>query len=240
LTETPETIPKGEEIDHNPFLISTLEARLVELELEEKELLTKYRPESPFVANVRDEIQMVRRKLKEQENKRYGKTQYGPNPTHQNLKETLLRDEANLEALKAKRLAQIKQLAEYEDRLEKLNEIEGEIKHYQNEVDVNWENYRLYQSKLEESRISDAMDTEKIVNFSLIEPARPPIKPERPKIILNLVIGAALGLFIAFGSALTLEYFNDRLETPEDVEEHLDLPILASIPEFNERKTSRS
>jgi uncharacterized protein involved in exopolysaccharide biosynthesis len=37
LAAVPTTIPQGEEIDHNPYLISTLEARLVELQLEEQE-----------------------------------------------------------------------------------------------------------------------------------------------------------------------------------------------------------
>ncbi len=39
LATVPRTIPQGEEIEHNPYLINTLEARLVGLQLEEKKLL---------------------------------------------------------------------------------------------------------------------------------------------------------------------------------------------------------
>jgi len=53
-------------------------------------------------------------------------------------------------------------------------------------------NYRLYLTKFEESRISNAMDTEKIANVSLIEPARPPLEPVSPKVMLNMVLALML------------------------------------------------
>ena len=65
LAATSRTIPLDEEIDHNPLGINTLEARLVELELKEQELLSKYTEQSRLVRNVRDEIRMVRKKLTE-------------------------------------------------------------------------------------------------------------------------------------------------------------------------------
>ena len=46
LAAIPKNIPQGEEVDNNPYLINTLEARLVELELKEKKLLAKYMDES--------------------------------------------------------------------------------------------------------------------------------------------------------------------------------------------------
>ena len=59
LGNTPKTIPQGEEVDHNPFLISNLESRLVELKLKQKELLMKYTSQSRLVKNVQEEIQIA-------------------------------------------------------------------------------------------------------------------------------------------------------------------------------------
>ena len=232
LAATPKTIPQSEEIDHNPYLISSLEARLVELELKEKDLIAKYTEKSRLVRNVRDEIKMLREKLAEQETKRYGKSRYGLSATYQRLQDDIFRNEAELEALGAREESQRTQLDEYQTRLKKLSLIEVELRQLQNKLEVDRQNYRLYLTKFEESRISDAMDTEKIANITIIEPARPPLKPVSPKALLNIVLGILLGGFGALGLAFFLEYLDDSLEKPQDVEEVLGLPILASIPEL--------
>ena len=100
--------------------INTLEARLVELELKEQALLSKYTEQSRLVRNVRDEIRRVRKKLTEQETKRYGKTRSGVNTTYQRLQENLLRNETELKAIRAKKETQSAHLAESQRRLEKV------------------------------------------------------------------------------------------------------------------------
>ena len=232
LAVTPKTIPQGEEIDHNPYLISSLEARLVELELKEKELITKRTEKSRLVQNVRNEINMVRQKLAEQETKRYGKSRYGLSATHQRLQDEVLHNEAELKVLRAKKQTQSSHLDYYQSKLQKLNLIEVEFRELQQKVEVDRGNYRLYLTKFEESRISDAMDTEKIVNISLIEAAQPPLKPVSPKVMLNMVLGVLLGGFASLGLAFLREFLDDSLERPEDVEEVLQLPVLASLPEL--------
>ena len=232
LAATPKTVPTEEEIEHSPYMLNTLQARLVELELKEKELLTKYTEQSRLVENVRDEIKIVRAKLTEQESKQYGRSRSGLNTTHQRLQEELYRNKAELKALKAKEETQASQLAEYRERLEKLNRMEVELKGLQRQVDVDQQNYRLYLTKFEESRISNAMDTEKIANVTQIQVATAPLKPVSPKVLLNLVLGIFLGAFGALGLAFFMEYMDDSIEKPEDAEGSLHLPVLASIPEL--------
>lgn len=232
LDKTPETITQGEVVDYNSSLISNLEGRLVELQLKEKELLIKYTPQSRLVKNVQEEIQMVKDKLAEQETKQYGKSSIGLNATYQRLKDELFRNQAEYKAITAKKEIQNAQLEDYQKKLEKLNQIEVEIKELQEMVDVNRQNYRFYLNKFEESRISDAMDNKKIANVSLIEPAFPPLEPVSPKVLLNILIGIFLGGFGGMGLAFFTEYLDDSLEKPEDVEKILQLPVLASIPEL--------
>jgi chromosome segregation ATPase len=124
LGKVPITIAQGEETDQNSVLISTLEARLVELELKEKELSAKYTKQSRRVLNVKDEIRVVREKLNKQEKKHFGRKRTGLNPNYQHLQATLYENEAELSALKAKAETQEGQLAEYQQKLEKLNKIE--------------------------------------------------------------------------------------------------------------------
>jgi uncharacterized protein involved in exopolysaccharide biosynthesis len=143
LAVVPKTIPQGEEIDHNPYLINTLEARLVELQLEEKELLAKYTEQNRLVKNVREEIKIVSRKLASNEKKQYGKTRTGVNPTHQQLQQEMLRSKADYRSLMAKSQAQRGQLADYKKELDQLNRVETEYNRLQQEVDVDQQNHQL-------------------------------------------------------------------------------------------------
>ena len=232
VADTSKTIPTEVEIEHSPNQMNALQTRLVELELKEKELLTKYTDESRLVRQTQEEIQVVRAKLAEQATKQSGRSRSGPNPTHQRLQEEFYRSQADLKALKAKEEMQNSQLGGYRERLAKLSEIEGQLKALERQVDVEQQNYRLYLSRIEESRISEAMDTEKISNVTQIQPARTPLKPVSPKVGLNLVIGFFLAGFGSLGLAFFLEHMDDRLEKRDDAERALDLPVLASIPEL--------
>jgi polysaccharide biosynthesis protein PslE len=232
LPKVPKTILQGNEIDHNPYILSSLQARLVELELKRKELVTKYSDENHLVQNINEDIIMVRRTLQDQEKKLYGKSRSGLNPIYQRIEEDLLKNEVEFKALLAKQQTQTDQLTEHQSQLQKLNDIEVELNQFEREAEVDRQNYRLYQTKLEESRIFDAMDSEKIANVSLIEPARIPLKPAKPNVLLNLVLGLMLGALGGVGLAFLREYLDDALETPEQVEKTLQIPVLASVPEF--------
>lgn len=232
LSSTPKTISMGREVEQNPYLINTLEERLVELELKKTELSGKYTDENRLVRNVKGEIQLVRNKLKEQETKRYGKATFGLNTIHQRLQEQLYQNEADLKAFSAKKIAQTAQLADYRTKIENLNRIEMKLRQLQNQLEIDQKNYRLYLTKFEESRISNAMDAEKIVNVSVLEPATPPLKPVSPKISLNIALGAFLGIFGGLFLAFCMEYLDDSLDRPEAVEQSLNLPVLVSMPEL--------
>ncbi len=194
----------------NPVPDTNLLGTLVELELKERELLTKYTDESRLVQGVRDEIQMVRQRLANLDSTRY---------------------DAEMEALRARKQIQGAQLADYQRRLAELNQIETEFARLQQGVEIDRQNYKLYLRKFEQSRISEAMDTQKIANVSLIEPAKAPLKPVGPNIRLNMLLAVFTGGFGGLGLAFVSEYLDDSLEKDEDVENHLDVPVLASVPE---------
>jgi capsular polysaccharide biosynthesis protein len=88
----------------------------------------------------------------------------------------------------------------------------------------------LYLSKFKELHISDAMDSHKKARVILIEPAQAPLKPVSPKVFLNLVLGLLLGALGGLCLAFIRHYLDDSLESVEDVEEALDVPVLISIP----------
>ena len=102
----------------------------------------------------------------------------------------------------------------------------------QSVLEMNEENYQLYIRNMEEARISDAMDSQKIANISVIEPAQPPIKPIKPNKLLNVFLSIFLGGFAALGLAFFSEYLNHGLNNSGDVKRHLGVQVMATIPEI--------
>jgi uncharacterized protein involved in exopolysaccharide biosynthesis len=198
-------------IGGNPYVINTLKAKLAELELQEHEYLTKYTEKSRLVVNVREQIQTVKRKLAKEERSVYGSSRSGINTTYKALEKELFSVEANLKALEAREISQRQNLAAYDTELERLNRIEAQFNHLQRQVEINRQNYKLYITKLEESRISNAMDTNKIASVSVIQPALTPLKPIKPRKLLNIV----LAIFLGGIGGLGIAFFTEYLDSPD-------------------------
>ncbi|CAA9233002.1 MAG: hypothetical protein AVDCRST_MAG42-1234 [uncultured Chthoniobacterales bacterium] len=60
--------------------------------------------------------------------------------------------------------------------------------------------------------------------------AEPPSFAARPRVTLNLALGALVGLVVGLGLAFFIEYLDTSVKTMEDVESLLGVPVLAIIP----------
>jgi len=69
-------------------------------------------------------------------------------------------------------------------------------------------------------------------NVSIVEDATVPRVPIRPRKMVNLIIAILVGLLIGVGTALTIEYFDTTVKTPDDVERYLGLPVIGIVPQF--------
>lgn len=90
-------------------------------------------------------------------------------------------------------------------------------------------------SSLENVRLARLQNTPNIVQ---IEPASEPAEPIRPRPLLNTALAAAIGLMLAAGIVFLIEYLDDTLKTPEDVERVLGLPVLGFVAEMRYKDRS--
>jgi capsular exopolysaccharide synthesis family protein len=68
------------------------------------------------------------------------------------------------------------------------------------------------------------------VGVSVKQVAEPSAIPARPRVGLNLVLGALVGLVLGIGLAFFIEYLDTSVKTMEDAESLLGVPVLAIIP----------
>jgi len=61
--------------------------------------------------------------------------------------------------------------------------------------------------------------------------ASPPMSPSRPNRLVNIIVGAIVGLTVGTGLAYFIEYLDTSVKTIDDLERSLAMPILGVIPQ---------
>ena len=65
--------------------------------------------------------------------------------------------------------------------------------------------------------------------LTVVDPAVAPMEPASPRVLLNTLLAALVGLMLAIGIAFLVEYMDDTLKSPDDVEAVAGLPTLGTI-----------
>ncbi len=99
-------------------------------------------------------------------------------------------------------------------------------------------NRQLYDALLQRYKEVGMASGAKPSNISIIDRAEVPTSRYAPSLSRNLIIGLLLGLALGVMTALVLEYLDDTLKTPQDIEQHLQLAVLGIIPKLT-RQTPR-
>ena len=71
-------------------------------------------------------------------------------------------------------------------------------------------------------------------SVKIVSPATLSTIPTSPNIPMITVIGGILGFIIAVGVAILIEVLDIRVKSEEDLSSHYALPVLGSIPKYNE------
>lgn len=101
-------------------------------------------------------------------------------------------------------------------------------------------NRQLYDSLLQRFKQVSAASDVRPDNISIVDRAQVPAQPFSPRPVRNIALGLLLGLLVGVAIALVVEFLDDTLKTPEDIEQQLKLPVLGIIPKLGAKQSIRT
>jgi uncharacterized protein involved in exopolysaccharide biosynthesis len=205
-------------------------AQLLSLQLKEQELLSKYKENNHLVVEVRKQIEAAKEYLAQGGFTAGGAVEQ--NQVYQEVQKEIIAAKAELSALEVTNSALKDQLVKLDKDIQQLDLNEKKFRELRRELGNHEQNYQVYLNKLEEARIFDEMDRQKMTSVSVIQPAVVPLKPKSQEwgLPVFFAIGALLGLVGGIGLAWVVEATNPSVSTPEMAERRLGLPVIATIP----------
>jgi uncharacterized protein involved in exopolysaccharide biosynthesis len=209
-----------------------MRGQLYALQIKEIELLAKYPERHPEVQLVRQQTAAAKALLAREEGAREQVTT-APNRLSEEAHLALLRHEPLLASLRARADALRAELGRERQRLDQFSHDQLRLARLQREVDLQDAHYRKYADSLEQARIDQALEAQRISNINVVQPATYDDRPVRPRRALTLALGLLCAALSSLGLATLLHCLDRSFHSPQDVEEKLGLPTLAAIPRLS-------
>jgi polysaccharide biosynthesis transport protein len=208
-------------------------AQLVDLQVRQESLSTGFGPNSPAAVETRAQIAKVQSFINSYPT-RTPLVQNAPNTTYQATETSLLQTQADLQAaLKAQPAVQ-QQIDGLTARLSERSREQAAYQDLVREYQIDDENYRAYLQAVQQARIADDLNKSQGTALAVYDP--PHMKssaPTRPRTALIIAGGTFLGLLFGLSGAFLRESWDERLNTPRQVNALLGLPLLGTMADFN-------
>ena len=155
-----------------------------------------------------------------------------------NLVNQLREIELGILNLKAEAAQLHSQMKWYQTQVENTPKREQELMSLNRDYRNIQETYNSLLSRKLEAEIAVNLERkQKGEQFRILDPAKIPIRPFKPDKKRILLMAMALGFALGCGLAYLRETMDTSLRRPEDIEELLQIPIIASLPfAFNARE----
>jgi uncharacterized protein involved in exopolysaccharide biosynthesis len=209
------------------FTESNASQRLLDLELERRQLLSRYTETSLPVQEVDRRISEAR-SLIENEGRNAGVRRTGPNPTYQDVETQTLRTEAEVNSQRERVAALRAQLSAAQAKVSTLTRLQPQYQALLRERDVLDTNVRGFAAREEEERALVNLSERSAENIRVMEPARPPPKGKSLRVPAALALVAFAGL-TALIAGLIYALTRDGFATAGTTARTLGLPVLASV-----------
>lgn len=231
-----------EPTDTSPVISS--QRRALELDLERA--LSRYTPEHPVVLRIQADLAKL-------DDGQIGVSDGTPSvPTGPGtpssvqmrliaLRSTLPNTARRLEFFYEERRELLSAQTEYLEMAEIIPEREEVLTRLMREHDYARGRYSDLLERVDNARLSASLQPAGgPLSFSILEPARVPLDPINPQRMRRIYLGFGLGVFLGIGLLLLAVQLDTSFADVQELNDYVNLPILASIPSMPRRRFSRS
>ncbi len=206
-------------------------SRLAELELELNTLSGEYSPDHFKIKQITQQIENLKQAMQSEIEKEVTETAVKhtlvKNPIRESLLQTYVNQNIEISALEAKRTAQEQIIEKLNVKTKQLPALEQEFAFLQREKEALEKTFRMLKIKLEETKIKrDSKESE----LKILELATVPKTALSSKKMSSIIIGLFIGFIIGIALVLLLEYLDQSLKDPAEVEKNLELPLIGIVP----------
>jgi capsular exopolysaccharide synthesis family protein len=199
-------------------LIQGLRVKLMDLESEYAELLKKFREKHPNSIALKTQIDGVQQQLTME-------IQRVLQSTENEYRLALAQEETLAAALEEQKREAIE-----------LNKKATMYQMLEKEIQSNQQIYNELLQRMKEASVTERLEN---TNVQIVERATIPTAPINTGRQRNLMVTMLIALALGIGAAFFMEYWNDKIVTPEDLKRHLELPLLALIPKVTTQHIAR-
>jgi uncharacterized protein involved in exopolysaccharide biosynthesis len=229
LKVTPPRLNTSQKSTDDGPALQVLEGTLSTLELKHTDMAAHFEPEYQPLKDLEAQIAQTRSQIAKVRSAPLHEETTDVNPAYTWLTEELVKSRADLVTLEARATANSRNVQIYRQMALDLGQKQLEQEDLIRNAKVEEGDFLLYLNKREEARISDALDSKRILNVAVAEAATVPALPTRSPWLL-VFLGGLLAILVSTASAFVADYVDPSLRTVADVEKVLQVPILAAMP----------
>ncbi|MFC5694237.1 GumC family protein [Pseudomonas sp. GCM10022186] len=120
-------------------------------------------------------------------------------------------------------------------QIQNISRKEFKLRELQREVDANRTLYETFMTRLKETTATSDLQT---ANARVVDQAAVPTSPVKPEKGLIVGIAAAFALFVGVALTLLLDTLNNTVKSTEQLEFHLNIPVLGILPLLKNKERS--
>jgi polysaccharide biosynthesis transport protein len=196
-------------------LIRRMKTEMAELQVQRSKLLQTYKERHPEVLKVDAQIQQLSQRM------------------DADIKKALRALDTEYKVAKAREDSLLGSVNRLRAEGQQLNEKEIQYGALQREQDSNQQLYEAVLKRVKETGVQGGLDSN---NARVVEEAVPPGWPIRPRRQLALLMSIIIGIGLGIAAAMTVEYLDTSVKSPDDIERALGLPVIAIVPHFEVRR----
>jgi len=227
---TPVTIQSYSESQQSDA-VSHAQSELLDLEVQEKQLETRYNDSSVLLQTIRGQIAAIKSFLSDQSKQFSGSVRTSRNPLYDELQAEIVRAQVQLDPDNAQAAVLDQQINDKMNALASLEQAQIHIDALERARTSTAEALHTYRERQIQAQLQEQLASEQATSIRIIQQATSANHRHKPSLSRYLAISAGLGLLASLIGAAIIFATRNTFIVPETLERRFKIPVIASLPE---------